>query len=159
MTGSVEPAGLPYGSGAVAGLVAGTVMSMGMMLLSMLGGDDIWMMPNCIGAMWFDGRVAEGPGLQAVAGFITHEVTSTLMGVVAVPFLAGSPRRRVLPISVIYVLASYPLLFSLVMTWANPQMFERAEMVPMTWGHLLFGAVFAGCFLWLTRRRAEPIGA
>lgn len=151
-----DPTRLPYATGAIAGLVAGTVMSMGMMLLSLLGGESIWTMPNCIGAMWFGGRIGEGMGLQAMAGFLTHEATSTLMGAVAVPFVSGSPRNRVLPISIAYALASYPLLFSLLMTWANPQLFERAGMVQMTWGHLLFGTVFAACYLWLPRRTPHP---
>lgn len=155
LDGDPHPVRTPFIAGAIAGLIAGTVMSMAMMLLALLMGESVWTMPNCIGAMWFGGRVGEGLGLQAVAGMLTHEVTSTLMGVVAVPFVAGLPGGRVLLISLAYALASYPLLFSLLMSWANPQMFERAGMVQMTWAHLLFGTVFAVCFLWLSGRRAR----
>lgn len=52
------PTALPYGAGAVAGLIAGTVMSMAMMLLAVLAGESIWGMPNLIGAMWFGGTMA-----------------------------------------------------------------------------------------------------
>lgn len=148
-----NPGRLPYGAGAVAGLIAGTVMSMAMMLLAVLAGESIWGMPNMIGAMWFGGSMGEDLGVQAVVGMLTHEVTSTLMGVVAVPFVSAVPRGRVLPISIAYALASYPLLFSLVMSWANPMMFEQAGMVEETWAHLLFGTVFAVSYLLLTRLR------
>lgn len=141
-------------AGAIAGLIAGTVMSMGMMLFAILGNESIWAMPNLIGAMWFGG-MSDGPGLQAAAGFLTHELTSVIMGVVAVPFVHGLSTRRVLLISMAYALASYPFVFTLVLSWANRLMFERARMPEETWAHLLFGAVFAFSFLRLARRAHE----
>jgi hypothetical protein len=143
-----------YGAAAVAGVIAGTVMSMAMMLVAILRGQSVWMLPNMIAAMWLGPDVATGAlGLPTMVGFLTHMATSALMGVVAVPFVAGLPRWRVLLVSLAYALASYPLVFSLVLSWTNPLMYERASMMQMTWGHLVFGAVFGVSFTWLERRR------
>ena len=146
-----------YGAAAVAGLIAGTIMSMAMMLVALLRGQSVWTMPNLIAAMWFGPSVATGPfGLPTLAGFLTHEATSALMGMIAVPFIGGLQGGRVLLVSLAYALASYPLVFSLVMTWANPAMYRRAPMFQMTWGHLIFGAVFAIAYAKLALRPAEP---
>ncbi len=84
-----------YRDGAVAGVIAGTVMSMAMMTIALLRGESVWALPNLIAALWF------GPGV-AVGSF------------------------------------DFPT--------------ERAPMMQMTWGHLIFGAVFAMAYHWLTRR-------
>lgn len=133
---------------ALAGMIAGAVMSIAMMVAAVMHGESIWMMPNLISAMWLGpGAASGGLGVPTLLGFLTHEVTSAIMGVVAVPFIAGLSGGRVLLASLAYSLASYPLVFSLVLRWANPSMYERAPMVQMTWGHLLFGAVFAPAYL------------
>lgn len=142
-----------YGTAAVAGVIAGTVMSMTMMLVASLHGQSVWIMPNLIAAMWLGPNVAtDALGLPTAVGFLTHEATSALMGVVAIPFVERLSRRRVLLASVAYALASYPLVFSLVISWANPLMYQRAPMIQMTWGHLLFGAVFGAAYSWLSGR-------
>lgn len=132
-----------YVLGAVSGLIAGTAMSIAMMLVALFRGQSAWTLPNLIAAMWLGPSAATGAlGLPTMIGFLTHEATSALMGVIAVPFVSELPRRRVLLVSLAYALASYPLAFSLVMSWANPTMYERVSMIQMTWAHLLFGAVF-----------------
>lgn len=146
---------LLYGKGALAGLIAGMVMSAAMMLVALLRDESMWTLPNLIGAMWFEGAMSEGLGPQAMAGMLTHAATSALMGFVAVPFVAGSARGRVLIVSLAYALAAYPLAFSLVLSWANPLMFERAPMVQMTWAHMIFGIVFGVAFIWLEGARTE----
>ena len=146
-----------YGAAVVAGLVAGTVMSMAMMLVALLRGPSIWSMPNMIAAMWLGPDVAtESFGLPTMVGFLTHATTSALMGLVAVPFVAGLSRGRVMLVSPAYALASYPLVFSLVMSWADPIMYQRAPMVQMTWGHLIFGAVFGLTYAKLALRPVRP---
>lgn len=75
------------------------------------------------------------------------------MGLVAVPFVAGLRGRRMLLASIAYALASYPFVFSLVLSWANPVMYRHAPMVDMTWAHLLFGIVFAATYLRLRDER------
>ena len=145
-----------YGSGIVAGVIAGTAMSMAMMLLAVLRGESVWMLPNLIAAMWFGQSVAtDALGLPTVVGFLTHEATSALMGIVAVPFVARLSSGLTLLASLAYALASYPLVFSLVISWANPLMFQRASMIQMTWGHLLFGTVFGAAYVWLAGRVAR----
>ncbi len=140
--------------GALAGLLPGTAMSMAMMLVAMLRGQSIWAMPNLISAMRFGPAVADGaPGLPTRIGVGTHEATSILLGVVAVSFVSGLPRWRVLLVSLAYALASDPLVFSLVLRWANPLMYEQAPMLRMAWAHLLFGVVFAIAYTHLQARQ------
>ncbi len=146
-----------YGAAVVAGLIAGTVMSMAMMLIALLRGQSIWSMPNMIAAMWLGPQVATASfGLPTMVGILTHETTSALMGLIAVPFVAGLSGGRVMLVSLAYALASYPLVFSLVMSWANPTMYQRAPMVQMTWGHLIFGAVFGLVYAKLALRPVRP---
>ena len=129
-------------------------MSMGMMLIAVLRGDSAWGLPNMIAAMWLGVDVADGGfGVPTMVGMLTHAATSTLMGMVAVPFISGLAGWRVLLVSLAYALASYPLVFSLVMRWANPLMYERAPMIDMTWGHSVFGVTFATVLLWIRGRR------
>jgi len=145
-----------YQSGLIAGVIAGTVMAMAMMLFALVGGDSVWAQPNLIAAMWLGPHVAtDALGVPTMIGFLTHEATSALMGIVAVPFVAKLSSTRTLLASLAYALASYPLVFTLVISWANPLMFQRASMVQMTWGHLLFGAVFGAMYLPLTGRVAR----
>jgi len=145
-----------YGAAVVAGVIAGTAMSMAMMLLALFRGESVWMLPNLIAVMWLGPNVAtDALGLPTVVGFLTHEATSALMGVVAVPFVARLSTGRTLLASLAYALASYPLVFSLVISWANPLMFQRASMIQMTWGHLLFGTVFGAAYVWFAGRVAR----
>lgn len=145
-----------YATAALSGLIAGTVMSMAVMLATMLRGESVWTMPNLIAAMWLGADVATGAlGAPTFIGLLTHEATSALMGVVATPFVAGLSGRRVLLVSLAYALASYPLIFSLVMRWADPVMYQHAPMALMTWGHLVYGVVFAVAYTVL-RLRAAP---
>lgn len=143
-----------YAAGAGAGTLAGIVMSLVMMLAGVLRGRGPWQMPDLIAAMWMGTGVATGTlSLATLAGFATHVVTSALMGVVAVPFVAGLPRWRVLIISVAYAIASYPFVFALVLSWANPLMVARTSMLDMTPAHALFGVAFGVVFPSLT-----PVG-
>ncbi len=143
-----------YLAGAGAGLMAGTVMAMAMMMLALFRNQSIWTMPNLIAAIWLGPDVATGQlGFPTFAGFLTHEVTSTLMGVIALAWVAGLEGRRLLLASLAYALASYPLVFSAVISWANPVMYERTSMIVMTGAHLLYGIVFAaGYSLFLGKR-------
>lgn len=134
-------------AGALSGAAAGIVMSAGMMAYMVAGGRSVWTMPNLIAAMWLGNRVANGVFSSAtIVGFATHMMTSVLMGVVAVPFISGLPRWRTILASLSYALASYPLVFAGVLSWANPLMVERAGLVPMTVGHAVFGLVMGMLF-------------
>ena len=140
-----------YGTAAVAGVIAGTVMSMTMMLVASLHGQSVWIMPNLIAAMWLGDDVADGRLTGATAvGFATHMATSALMGWVAVPFLRDLPPGRTVLVAVSYALASYPLVFATVLIWANPLMVQCSELVPMTLAHVLFGVVLGLVYLRIT---------
>ncbi len=137
---------------AIAGAIAGFVMSMMMMGWMVVKGQSIWSMPNLIGVMWF-GPEAAGSAMSVatLAGFLTHVVTSVAMGLVAIPFIRDLSRGRTTLASVAYAIASYPVVFALVLSWANPLMVERTELLPMTLGHALFGLVM-GPLYWKLRR-------
>jgi len=132
----------------VAGLVAGAIMAVFMMVWAAAQGESVWMNPNLIAVMWVGRRAALGGLSWATAlGFATHMATSALMGWVALPFVRGLPPGRTVLAAFAYALASYPLVFALVMTWANPLMVERTDLVPMTLAHSVFGLVLGAVYL------------
>lgn len=136
-----------FAAGAAAGIIAGIIMAMAMMAYMYLTGRSIWTNPNLIAAMWMGNSVADGSFSMATSvGFLTHEATSALMGIVAVPFIKNLSFGRTILNSVAYALASYPFVFAFILTWANPLMVERAELLPMSTGHILFGIVFGLLF-------------
>ncbi len=139
-----------------AGTIAGLVMAIAMIGYLYAQGRSVWTNPNLIAAMWLGNDVADGRLTEAtLVGFATHMATSVLMGWVAVSFIQDlSPGRTVLA-SVSYALASYPLVFVLVLTWANPLMVQRAELVPMILAHVLFGVVLALAYRCLRKHELQ----
>lgn len=140
-------------AGLISGAIAGMVMSLAMMSMMMANGKSPWMMPNLISAMWLGPQAAGGQaGWSTILGFSTHLVTSMVMGLVAVPFIKDLSPVRTLLASISYAVASYPVVFAAVLTWANPLMVEKAPLVPMTIGHAIFGLTLGASFLWLKRQ-------
>lgn len=136
----------------VAGLTAGIVMSMMMMAYMAMRGQSIWTMPNLIAVMWLGNEVAGGEfAMPTVVGLITHLVTSALMGFIAIPFIKDLPPARTMLAAFAYSVASYPVAFSAVISWANPLMFQRPRMVPMTVAHAVFGIVLGLVWIGWTR--------
>lgn len=131
-----------FAAGAISGLIAGALMAMAMMAYMYLRGRSVWTNPDLIAVMWMGKDVADGSFSSAtIIGFLTHEATGALMGIVAIPFVKSLPKVQTMLVSVAYALASYPFVFGFILTWANPLMVERSELVPMTAAHLLFGSV------------------
>ncbi len=142
-----------YAAGALAGIIAGMTMAMAMMAYMYLTGRSVWTNPDLIAAMWMGSDAPDGLLSGAtLVGFLTHEATSALMGVVAVPFIKNLSFRRAILASVAFALASYPFVFAFVLTWANPLMVERSELVPMTAAHILFGLVLGFVYKILSPR-------
>lgn len=143
-------------AGTIAGIIAGLVMAMAMMAYMYLTGRSVWANPNLIAAMW-TGNEAAGGGFSTatIIGFLTHEATSALMGVVAVPFIKNLPARQTILVSIAYALGSYPFVFALILSWANPLMVERAELVPMTVAHILFGFIFGISYRMIHAKRTH----
>ena len=132
----------------MAGLVAGAIMAVFMMVWAAAQGESVWMNPNLIAVMWVGrGDALGGFSGATVLGFATHMASSALMGWIAVPFVRDLPPVRTLLAAFAYALASYPLVFALVMTWANPLMVERTDLVPMTLAHSVFGLVLGAVYL------------
>ena len=147
-----------YRAGILAGTIAGAVMAVFMMAWMTVVGHSVWTNPDLIAAMWLGPHVADGRlGGATLVGFATHMATSALMGLVAVPFVAGLSRGRTLLASLSYAVASYPVVFALVLSWANPLMVARTELVPMTVAHAVFGLTMGAAFLGLTHgARSDP---
>jgi len=136
---------------ATSGALAGAIMSMAMMLSMVITGRSMWTLPNLIAAMWMGVEVAsEAPSAATLAGFLTHMATSVIMGLIAIPFIRDLSPRRTYLAALSYALASYPIVFAAVLSWANPLMVERAGLISMTAGHALFGVVMAATYLRLT---------
>lgn len=141
----------------VAGLAAGAVMAMFMMAWMAAHSESVWTNPNLIAVMWVGREAALGGFSGAtLVGFATHMATSALMGWIALPFVRGLPPARTMRAAFAYALASYPLVFALVLTWANPLMVERTDLVPMTLAHAVFGVVLGAVYLWLRPTVPEP---
>ncbi len=142
-------------AGVVAGLVAGAVMALFMMGWMVASGKSAWTNPNLIAVMWLGPSALGGLSGATALGFATHMATSALMGWIAVPFIRDLPPARNVLVAFAYALASYPLVFALVLTWVNPLMVERTGLVPMTLAHALFGVVLGAAYLRL-RPPAHP---
>lgn len=152
------------GAGILAGLAAGLVMSLFMMGFTSWRHDDPWKMPHLIAVMWLGEAAAERElGLATLAGFATHMATSGLMGAIAIPFIDGLPRWRTILLALTYAIASYPVAFSAIISWANPLMMERTQMIPLTVAHGIFGLVLGTIYIRLRRPAggslARPIAA
>ena len=61
------------------------------------------------------------------------ELADVIRQHVAVPLVDGLPGGRALVVSLAYARAFYPLVLSLVLSWANPTMYTQAPMMQMTW--------------------------
>ncbi len=135
-------------AGGIAGAIAGAVMALAMMLYATATVGSPWVNPNLIAAMWLGPHVA-GTRLTGATllGFGTHMITSALMGVVAVPWIYRLPTWRSLLAALAYALASYPLVFAAVMSWADAIMVQRAGLVPMAAAHALFGLVLGALYV------------
>ncbi len=139
-------------AGVIAGSVAGLVMAAGMMGYMYSTGRSIWTNPNLIAAMWMGRESADGRlTLATLAGFMTHMATSALLGVIAIPFIYDLPSWRTMLAAFAYALASYPVVFATILSWANPVMVEQTGLIPMTIAHALFGVVLGGVYLRLRR--------
>lgn len=142
-------------AGVVAGFAAGAMMAMGMMVWMAATGRSVWTDPNLIAVMWTGAAPGAGFSGATVLGFATHQATSALMGWVAVPFVRDLPPGRTVLVAIAYAVASYPLVFALVLTWANPLMVEQTTLVTMTIAHAGFGVVLGGLYLRLRPHAAR----
>jgi hypothetical protein len=137
----------------VSGLIAGLVMSIFSMSVSMRKGLGLWHMPNLISCMWFGPESFNDQfSFKTIIGLLTHMITSMAMGIVAIPFVEGKKRTGMFLSSYAYSLASYPFVFTFVLSWANPLMYNQTDFSMMTIGHSLFGIVLGASFIYFRNR-------
>lgn len=146
-------------AGMIAGSLAGLFMAAAMMAYMHATGRSAWTNPNLIAALWT--RQASPGGkltTDTIAGFAVHLGTSATMGMIAIPFIADLPGWRTILVAVAYSLASYPLVLSAVISWADRPMFNTSNFIPLTAAHALYGIVLGSTFLLIASRtgRASP---
>lgn len=126
------------------GLWAGTAGGLGMALFLMVWmaatGRSVWTYPNLLAATWLGESAATGLlGGPTLIGLVTHEVLSAGVGLAAVPLIRDLRPLRKVATAAAVGLAAYPLVFGLVLSWANPQMMAGMPPVAMTLAHALLG--------------------
>jgi hypothetical protein len=142
----------------IAGFLAGMVMSVFTMAVTSMKGMGIWHNPNLIALMWTGQEsVSEGFQLTTVLGLLTHIVTSMLMGVISIPFVENKKKLGILLSSLTYSVASYPLVFSFILSWANPKMYESVNFLIMTIGHTIFGIVLGFVFILGKKKKKKEV--
>lgn len=162
--------GAALSSGALAGILAGSVM----MLVAMIRGGvtyaGFWLPPKLVAGLWFDTNALLGDGGVIVAGLFTHLAVSAFWGVVFA-LLVGRQGSTMLGIGVglLYGIAIWAFMTWLVLPWTNDLMAARTNTIPGWWFayHLVYGFVvgftptlsLALHRSTATRRRAEPVPA
>ncbi|MDX1532150.1 MAG: hypothetical protein R3362_11540 [Rhodothermales bacterium] len=135
-------------AGAVAGAVAGLLMAVTLMVFTAAAGQGPWTIPNLIAATWLGPDAADGVfGAASVVGFATHLGASAALGVAALPFIYGLPPMRTVLVALVYALATFPVVFAFVLTWANPLLIARSHLVSMTLAHGVFGIALGVTYL------------
>lgn len=143
-------------AGLTAGFAAGLVRSVALMSYLAVENESIWTYFNLMGAIWQGPEVAHGQFVTAtVAGMAIHLIASMLLGVAAIPFIDGLAGWKLLLNAFTYGLAAYPFIFAFVLSWANPVMVERMNLVAISGGQALFGIVLGVTYAMLCGREAS----
>jgi hypothetical protein len=148
-------------TGAVAGVVAGLVMTVEKMAEAALAGVGVWRPPNLIATIVLGPSANTGDFSYApfAVGMLLHVLTSLAMGVVyaalAARFLPRVTPAVELGVILGYVLLSWAAYQWLVMPWLAPVMDANVSPTSMAIAHVVFALAFAAW--WLPRRRG-PAG-
>lgn len=147
-------------TGAVAGTVAGLVMTVWMMAEAAISGVGFWRPLNLIATIVL-GPAANSGTFDLAAfttGMVLHLATSIGMGLVYVALAAAlPPLTRVVEFTVIvvYALLSWATYQWLIMPWLAPTMAQNASPVSLAVAHVVFAVAFAAWWLPHTRRHGR----
>jgi uncharacterized membrane protein YagU involved in acid resistance len=145
-------------TGAVAGIVAGLVMSGWKMAEAAISGAGVWRPPNLIATLVL-GPSANSGAFQALpfaVGMLLHVLTSIAMGVVYAAFAARFLPRLApaaeLGVIVVYALLSWATYQWLTMPWLAPTMDANVTPTSLAIAHVIFALAFAAWWIPRTRR-------
>jgi hypothetical protein len=149
------------GTGAVAGVVAGLVMTVEKMAEAAIAGVGVWRPPNLIATVVLGPSANTGEFSYApfAVGMLLHVLASLAMGVVyaalAARFLPRVMTRAAeLGVITAYALLSWATYQWLIMPWLAPVMDENVTPTSMAVAHVVFALGFAAWWIPRTRRRA-----
>jgi hypothetical protein len=147
-------------TGAVAGVVAGLVMTVWKMAEAVIAGVGVWRPPNLIATIVLGASANHGEFSYApfAVGMLLHVLTSLAMGVVyaafAARFLPRVTRAAELGVIIAYALLSWATYQWLVMPWLAPVMDGNVSPTSMAIAHVVFALGFAAW--WIPRTRTRP---
>lgn len=135
-------------AGLRAGAVAGMAMAVVLMAWTRATTGSAWRFPNLVAAFFLGDDVAGTDiTLPTMLGLAMHVAASALLGAAIIPLLRDLPVRRKIATAVVAGLAAYPLVYTLILSWAHPLMVEQAELVPMTLAHAAYGGVLGAVYI------------
>lgn len=142
--------GRRLGGGAVAGLVAGLVLSALLILLALSQGQDVWPVVKGAGAPFLGERVRQ-PGFDlaaVVVGFASHMAVSLGWGVLFGLIFYGLTRTATLVAGIIWGLVVWVMMFYVVLPLIGLGGPPRGPPDLMSViGHLVFGFVCGAAFV------------
>lgn len=149
----------PLVPGAIAGIVAGLVMTAWKMAEAVASGAGLWRPPNLIATIVLGQSADTGTflGDAFLVGMVLHLGTSIAMGVVYATLLARPLRnaRALTEVAVLicYALISWAVYQWLVMPWLAPIMNRETTALSLAVAHVVFALGFA--VYWLPARQQE----
>ncbi len=145
-------------TGAVAGIVAGLVMTVWKMAEAAISGVGVWRPPNLIATIVLGPSANSGAFQYApfAVGMLLHLLTSIAMGVVyaalAARFLPRVAPAAELGMVIAYALLSWATYQWLIMPWLAPTMDENVTPTSLAIAHVVFALGFAAWWIPRTRR-------
>jgi uncharacterized membrane protein YagU involved in acid resistance len=145
-------------TGAVAGVVAGLVMTVWKMAEAAIAGVGVWRPPNLIATIALGPSANHGEFSYAAfaVGMLLHVLTSIVMGVVyaafAARFLPRVTRAAEFGVIIGYALLNWAAYEWLIMPWLAPVMDANVSPTSLAIAHVVFALGFAGWWIPRTRR-------
>jgi hypothetical protein len=139
--------------GAVAGVVAGLVMTVWKMAEAVITGAGLWRPPNLIGTIVLGPSANTGDfdGRAFAVGMTLHLLTSIAMGIVyaalAARLLPRLSAAAELAAIVAYALLSWAVYQWLIMPWLTPTMDESTSATSLAVAHVVFALGFAAWWI------------
>jgi hypothetical protein len=147
------------GGGALAGVAAGLVLSVIMLLMSIARGDDVWMGMK-VPAAPFLGEAAMQPGFEAgpvLAGVASHFLVSIAWALPFALLVYGMSRAGTLWAGALWGVVVWIGMYYVVLPILGlGSLTEHAPAWLAILEHVLYGAVVAAAFLPFQRRAEHP---
>ncbi len=148
-------------SGALAGLIGGTLMGVLLMAASAAAGQGFWFPMMQIAAVAFGLDALVGGIGVLLTGLIVHFVTATALGAGFGWIMpAGTAPRTALFLGIFYSVAAWAIATFAMLPAFDPVMAQRIQLTPTAWfvGHLIYGTALVGTpfLMKLLGQKEEP---